>query len=293
VLWPALLLVAVALWNVALDVTLGDGRPSQVEGAERPAAGREARLLREVRAVTPDPGPASDRRDADGYAAARTEAPGDVLSPPRPVLHGQADDAGGFYLSQVASGLLVAARGGVTTEAVSEPAQLASGPGGGSHRSVDASAAASVGVAHAAALDTNRTAVVPAATSPVADLAVPGGAAAASGIMGAAAVSLSASKDPVPTATAALSGVSQTGQRASAGAVDASKGPGGAAEPVDTVVARSSANLRTRPGGTVLGAVRRGEVLRVHGRARGGWIQVGDGEPRGWVHGSLVAEGAR
>uniref|UniRef100_UPI0022EB7E6F SH3 domain-containing protein n=1 Tax=Falsiroseomonas oryzae TaxID=2766473 RepID=UPI0022EB7E6F len=50
--------------------------------------------------------------------------------------------------------------------------------------------------------------------------------------------------------------------------------------------ARSPINLRSAPGGDVLRTVPRGSTLQVFGEAPGGWLQVGEGEPWGWVHSS-------
>ncbi|PWS38624.1 hypothetical protein DFH01_04950 [Falsiroseomonas bella] len=55
-----------------------------------------------------------------------------------------------------------------------------------------------------------------------------------------------------------------------------------------TVSVRSAANLRSHPGGEVLRVVPRGATLDVFEEAPGGWYRVGEGEPWGWVHGSLL-----
>jgi hypothetical protein len=55
-----------------------------------------------------------------------------------------------------------------------------------------------------------------------------------------------------------------------------------------TASVRSAANLRAQPGGEVLRVVPRGATLDVFDEAPGGWYQVGEGEPWGWVHGSLL-----
>ncbi|UFN51664.1 DUF4236 domain-containing protein (plasmid) [Roseomonas sp. OT10] len=61
-------------------------------------------------------------------------------------------------------------------------------------------------------------------------------------------------------------------------------------EAIERVVTRSAANVRATPNGE--GAVVRtapaGTALRVHGRS-GGWVRVGDTQPWGWIHGSLLA----
>ena len=53
---------------------------------------------------------------------------------------------------------------------------------------------------------------------------------------------------------------------------------------------RSPANLREQPqaGAKVLRTLPRGLELQLYGRAPGGWLQVGDAEPWGWVHSSLT-----
>jgi Bacterial SH3 domain len=56
-----------------------------------------------------------------------------------------------------------------------------------------------------------------------------------------------------------------------------------------TVTARQNANLHATPGsGEVLRVVPRNTALRVFGQAPGGWYQVGDAEPQGWIHRSMV-----
>ncbi|MBV1800051.1 SH3 domain-containing protein [Siccirubricoccus sp. G192] len=75
-------------------------------------------------------------------------------------------------------------------------------------------------------------------------------------------------------------------------AIPASQG-NGMAEPQGRAVVQSPANLRAGPGGgaEVLSTLPRGQVLTVFDRAPGGWLRVGEAEPRGWVHSSLLAEG--
>ena len=53
---------------------------------------------------------------------------------------------------------------------------------------------------------------------------------------------------------------------------------------------RSAANVRSTPSssGAVLRTATRGASLQVFGQAPGGWFQVGEAEPWGWVHGSLL-----
>ena len=57
-----------------------------------------------------------------------------------------------------------------------------------------------------------------------------------------------------------------------------------------TLVMRQNGNLRASPGGggAVLRVARSGAVLNIFGTAPGGWYQVGEGVPEGWVHGSMV-----
>jgi hypothetical protein len=60
---------------------------------------------------------------------------------------------------------------------------------------------------------------------------------------------------------------------------------------LERLLMRSPANLRERPqaGSPVLRTLPRGLELQLHGRAPGGWLQVGDAVPWGWVHSSLTA----
>jgi hypothetical protein len=57
-----------------------------------------------------------------------------------------------------------------------------------------------------------------------------------------------------------------------------------------STMTRQHANVRTSPagGGAVLRVVPPGAQLRVFGEAPGGWYQIGDTEPWGWVHGSML-----
>jgi len=57
-----------------------------------------------------------------------------------------------------------------------------------------------------------------------------------------------------------------------------------------TMSQRTPTNLRSHPsgGGEVLRTLPRGATVNVFAEAPGGWLQVGDAEPWGWVHGSLV-----
>lgn len=53
---------------------------------------------------------------------------------------------------------------------------------------------------------------------------------------------------------------------------------------------RTPANIRSEPsgGGTVLRVAPRGSELKVFSEAPGGWYQVGEAEPWGWVHASML-----
>lgn len=57
-----------------------------------------------------------------------------------------------------------------------------------------------------------------------------------------------------------------------------------------TTTLRSPANIRSEPsgGGSVVRVAPRGSALQVYGEAAGGWYMVGEGEPWGWVHGSML-----
>jgi Bacterial SH3 domain len=58
------------------------------------------------------------------------------------------------------------------------------------------------------------------------------------------------------------------------------------------VMVRQPANLRAGPDvqANVIRVVPRGETLPVHNRTANGWVQVGDGESRGWLHTSRLEE---
>lgn len=78
---------------------------------------------------------------------------------------------------------------------------------------------------------------------------------------------------PVPTQPPVMSGMSAPAAAVSGpmyGAVTTSQ--------------RSPVNLRTAPGGPVIGTIPRGTTLQVFDMAPGGWFLVGEAEPAGWVH---------
>jgi hypothetical protein len=54
-------------------------------------------------------------------------------------------------------------------------------------------------------------------------------------------------------------------------------------------------NLRSNPngGGEVLRVLSAGSTAQIFGEAPGGWLQVGEGQPWGWVHGSMVSRQSR
>jgi hypothetical protein len=58
------------------------------------------------------------------------------------------------------------------------------------------------------------------------------------------------------------------------------------------VTTHSPANLRAAPSGEVLFSVPRGRSLVVFDRAPGGWMQVGETTPEGWIHSSLLSDSA-
>lgn len=91
---------------------------------------------------------------------------------------------------------------------------------------------------------------------------------------------------PLPGAVGPAAG-SGTG---SAAGLATSGGQAPAAGPRERVVTQGPANLRAYPGGEVLGTVARGRTLQVFDRAPGGWAQVGETAPEGWIHSSLLAE---
>ncbi len=65
--------------------------------------------------------------------------------------------------------------------------------------------------------------------------------------------------------------------------------PVAAATPASgTVVMRQAGNIRTSPQGGTIRVEPAGKELHVFGEAPGGWLQIGDSEPNGWVHSSLV-----
>ena len=55
-----------------------------------------------------------------------------------------------------------------------------------------------------------------------------------------------------------------------------------------TVTVRQSANVHSGPGGPSVRTVPAGMALHVFGQAPGGWYQVGDTAPFGWVHESML-----
>ena len=55
-----------------------------------------------------------------------------------------------------------------------------------------------------------------------------------------------------------------------------------------TVTVRQSANVHASPGGPSIRTVQQGASLHVFATSNGGWYQVGDTAPFGWVHESML-----
>jgi hypothetical protein len=85
---------------------------------------------------------------------------------------------------------------------------------------------------------------------------------------------------PTPTAPAAPAAPAQP--------VTAPPPVAGASAASGIVVMRQNGNIRSSPQGETLRVEPAGRELRVFGEAPGGWLQVGDTAPTGWVHSSLV-----
>lgn len=66
--------------------------------------------------------------------------------------------------------------------------------------------------------------------------------------------------------------------------------PAGPPQGSVTTTMRTPANVRATPGGggAVVRVVPRGSTLQVFDEAPGGWLLVGEGEPWGWLHSSLL-----
>jgi len=82
-----------------------------------------------------------------------------------------------------------------------------------------------------------------------------------------------------PSASAVPPAAAETG--------DADEAPAGT---VRTVTMRQDANIRTVPHGNAVGVAPRGSSLRVFSEAPGGWLEVGETAPFGWIHGSMVEQ---
>ena len=90
---------------------------------------------------------------------------------------------------------------------------------------------------------------------------------------------VAAAAPAVPTTGTPATGT--PGLAASAAAVVASPASG-------SVTMRQSANVHATPHGPSVRVVAAGTVMHVFGQAGGGWYQVGDGAPWGWVHESMI-----
>lgn len=108
--------------------------------------------------------------------------------------------------------------------------------------------------------------------------------------------SAAAPATPVPAPAAAMPppprDAASTAAGASATPAPAQRPAATAADRLPRVTVRQPANLRGSPDqqGTILRVAPRGETFRVHNRAPNGWLQVGDAEPRGWLHTSRLGE---
>jgi hypothetical protein len=65
---------------------------------------------------------------------------------------------------------------------------------------------------------------------------------------------------------------------------------GPAADGSRTVIMRQNGNIRAAPQGDTLRVAPRGASFRVFAEAPGGWLEVGDTAPFGWVHSSMVEQ---
>ena len=78
----------------------------------------------------------------------------------------------------------------------------------------------------------------------------------------------------------------------------ATPGRPGAATPITrapieasgTVIVRQSSNVHSDPKGPSIRTVQQGASLHIFGQAPGGWYQVGDTAPFGWVHESMLSK---
>ena len=57
-----------------------------------------------------------------------------------------------------------------------------------------------------------------------------------------------------------------------------------------TVIVRQSSNVHSDPKGPSIRTVQQGASLHIFGQAPGGWYQVGDTAPFGWVHESMLSK---
>ena len=78
-----------------------------------------------------------------------------------------------------------------------------------------------------------------------------------------------------------------SGPPARLGAVAAS-GSGAAAAASGRVITRQNVDLHAAPHGDTVRVLPKGSSLRVFAEAPGGWLQVGEDSPFGWVHSSMV-----
>jgi hypothetical protein len=99
-----------------------------------------------------------------------------------------------------------------------------------------------------------------------------------------------------PVATAAPPSNAPSSAASTAGAsatpTPAQRPAATAADRLPRVTVRQPANLRTGPNdqANIVRVAPRGEAFRVYGRSANGWLQVGDSEPRGWLHTSRLGE---
>jgi uncharacterized protein YraI len=66
--------------------------------------------------------------------------------------------------------------------------------------------------------------------------------------------------------------------------------PAAAASGSVTTTSAHPVNVRSSPagGGAIVRIVPRASVLRVFGEAPGGWLRVGEDQPFGWLHSSML-----
>lgn len=305
---PPLTLAGGDAWVTVMQRALSPRDPSRASAPSAPPGPRPAW---QARPPAEPPSPPPEAAPAQDAAPEEEDTPSDPAEPeemPWPANDAEPEPiqlaplppgprrlrpgiwlAAGLGAALAISGLATVMSGGdrpaIPTEQATPPAPAATATAPQPESPPSQPAAAPVDTAGPAPVTPRNAGNAPSAeTSARGEAAMPAAPAPASPAVAA----LPAAPPPPPAPPAPV-----RGGTAGAGVPPAPARPAAGSQAMaDRVEVKSPANLRKGPANTyaVLRVTRRGETFRVFGHALGGWVEVGDDQPQGWIHSSLLAE---